>query len=112
MQEKRTSVTKTLPLHPKRRLWRKLVAGMACIVVFVTTYLLILPALTLEQTAYCGLEEHKHSAECYETKRICGKTEDSVHTHTDACYREESVLTCGKEESAGHVHGESCFRQD
>ena len=112
MQEKRTSVTKTLPLHPKRRLWRKLVAGMACIVVFVTTYLLILPALTLEQTAYCGLEEHKHSAECYETKQICGKTEDSAHTHTDACYREEPVLTCGKEESAGHVHGESCFRQD
>lgn len=42
----------------RRRTWHKVLAAAACVVVFCTTYALILPAITLEQTAYCGYEEH------------------------------------------------------
>lgn len=34
------------------------------IVVFVTTYMLILPAITMEHSPICGKEEHIHTALC------------------------------------------------
>ena len=37
---------------------------LACIVVFCTTYALVLPALTLTGGTFCGKEEHCHSDEC------------------------------------------------
>ena len=77
---------------------------MACIVVFCTTYALLLPAVTLEKTADCGLEEHQHEKGCYENQLICGNKESDGHRHTDSCYRK--VLVCGKEV---HVHSEDCF---
>ena len=45
-------------------LWRKAVRLLACLVVFCTTYALILPAITMEQTYYCGIEDHEHTEEC------------------------------------------------
>lgn len=33
---------------------------------------------------------------------------DTVHVHTDSCYKEEKVLVCGKEE---HKHTEACYEQ-
>ncbi len=89
------------------RIWKKAVSILACMVVFCTTYALILPALTMENhNTYCGIEEHQHSLECYEKKLICGQneSENAVHAHTDECY--ESVLTCKKEE---HTHDLSCY---
>ena len=77
---------------------------MACIVVFCTTYALLLPAVTLEKTADCGLEEHQHEKSCYENQLVCGNKESAGHRHTDSCYRK--VLVCGKEV---HVHSEDCF---
>lgn len=74
--------------------WRYIVTFLASIVVFVTTYALILPAITVERTAYCGCEEHVHTEECYvgtnkETHEVpvCGLSE---HTHTDECYQEQT----------------------
>lgn len=98
--------------HWKR--WQKLVGALACIVVFCTTYALILPAITMERTAYCGYEEHTHGEECYTKELICGYPENPVaqstvaHQHTDACYTEEKELICGKEESEGHTHTDEC----
>ena len=57
--------------HKRRKIWRKIVASLACLVVFVTTYMLILPAVTMEQAAYCGLQEHQHSDACYELRLVC-----------------------------------------
>ena len=54
--------------------------------------------------AKCGLEEHKHSEDCYEEILICGREEGNSHTHEDACYTAESALICGQEEG-GHSHG-------
>ena len=43
--------------------WQKVVSCMAVVVVFCTTYALILPAITMTTT--CGLDEHTHTAACY-----------------------------------------------
>ena len=56
----------------RRRAWRRLVSISSCIVVFVTTYALLLPAITMGKMADCGLEEHQHSDECYREYLICG----------------------------------------
>ncbi len=93
----------------KRRTWHKVLAAAACVVVFCTTYALILPAITLEQTAYCGYEEHTHGEACYTRTLICGQEEDAQpHQHTDACYQTEDVLICPLPEG-GHVHDETCY---
>ena len=107
----------------RNKIWRRIVGILACVVVFCTTYALILPAITLEQTAYCGLEEHTHGPQCYETRLICGydgETEPpalsealaSGHVHTSECYEERRILTCQLEESSGHVHSDDCFLTD
>lgn len=71
-----------------RRKWYKIVSGLACIVVFCTVYALILPAVTLERPAKCGLEEHTHTEECYTDGVLsCEKKE---HVHTEACYAVET----------------------
>ena len=90
--------------HKRRRRRNKIWFVLACIVVFCTTYALILPAITLERPTYCGLEEHTHDASCYERVLTCGMAESAEHQHTDACYTE--VLTCGKIE---HTHTEACY---
>ena len=45
---------------------RKLVHFLGCLVVFCTTYALILPAITQEKETFCGMEAHLHNNEqCY-----------------------------------------------
>ena len=67
-----------------RRIFTRLISTVGAVVVFVTTYALVLPAITLEINAGCGIEEHQHD---------------------DSCWTE--VLTCEKEESEGHHHDAS-----
>lgn len=124
-----------LSRNRRRQTWKKAVSILACIVVFCTTYALILPALTMEENTYCGLEPHQHSQECYGRILICGQeqnettththtedcvvterkliceNEDAQHQHTDECYETIETYTCGMEEgkSAGHVHTDECY---
>lgn len=100
--------------HKRRRGWQRIVGSLACIVVFITTYMLILPAITMEQKAYCGHEEHQHGTECFERQLICGYDEAmaSPHTHTSSCYTEKRILVCGQEESPGHVHDSGCIQSE
>lgn len=60
--------------------------ALSCIVVVCTVYALSLPA----QTLACNMEEHTHTAECYDENNelICEKEE---HTHTDDCNKQEEV---------------------
>ena len=90
--------------------WRTLVTALACIVVFCTTYALILPAITMENTAYCGYEEHAHNEECYITQLICEKTDEIIegHEHTEECYKQQKEQICEKNEIAAHVHLDEC----
>ncbi len=81
-----------------RRKWYKIVSGLACIVVFCTVYALILPAVTLERPAKCGVEEHTHTEECYTDGVLsCGKEE---HVHTEACYAAETETETSKAAAA------------
>ena len=57
-------IAKYLTEYKGRKRWQKVVTCMAAVVVFCTTYALILPAITMEDT-YCGMEEHVHSDACY-----------------------------------------------
>ena len=94
-----------------KKIWKSIVSVLACIVVFCTTYALILPAITLEAETYCGNKEHSHGEECYSTELICTLTEESEtvkHKHKADCYIEEKALICSQEESEGHTHGEAC----
>jgi len=83
-------VEKYMKQSKKRRTWTKIVSVLACVVVFCTTYALILPAITQENKVTCTLAEHKHDENCYKTivteKLICTKPEIVYHEHTDECY--------------------------
>ena len=107
----------------RRKRVRRTVAALSAVVVFVTTYMLILPAITMEnQVLICGMEEHVHTEDCYQTVLvceegqdgqetsgyICGQEEAEAHTHDDSCYG----LTCGLEETEGHVHDDSCYEAE
>ena len=66
----------------RNRIRHSIFTMAAAVVVFVTVYALILPAITLEKH-YCGYEEHQHSTDCYiDGVLVCGQVE---HVHTDAC---------------------------
>ncbi|MDO5456181.1 MAG: hypothetical protein Q4F25_04610, partial [Eubacteriales bacterium] len=86
---------------------RKTISVLCCLVVFVTTYAMMLPSLALEKEATCGKEEHEHTADCYTRELVCGQEESEEHQHTDECY--EDVLSCGKEV---HIHTEDCYPQE
>lgn len=88
-----------LQAQRKKKIWYRLTTSMAAVVVFITTYMLILPAITMERDAVCGLEEHTHIEECYAEsgELICGRT---VHEHTDACYEQQDVILENAEDDA------------
>ena len=65
MRKLQMEAVKHLAYIRRQRIWKWAVAGLACLVVFCTAYALVLPAVTLERSAECGLEEHEHSAACY-----------------------------------------------
>lgn len=99
----------------RNRIWKKLVTALGCLVVFCTTYALILPAITMERETVCGLSEHVHTDSCYSRQRgalICTLAESEGHTHTDACKGTKRVLSCTTPESDGHTHGEGCYDAD
>ena len=112
---------------------------MAGIVVFCTTYALILPAITMEQSYACGIEAHEHTPECYTAShhtrflcspeqlsdhvhsvlcddengtRTCGYSDFVLHTHQDVCYDGEGNLICPLPEIGEHSHDESCMDGD
>lgn len=98
--------------HRRNRIWKKLVTALGCLVVFCTTYAMILPAITMERETVCGLSEHVHTDSCYSRQRgalICTLAESEGHTHTDACKGTKRVLSCTTPESDGHTHGEGCY---
>lgn len=90
-------------------MFTRIVSVTAAIVVFVTTYALVLPAITMEIEADCGIEAHQHDDSCYEYGLICGLEESDQHQHGDGCYGRTGNLICGKEV---HVHSEACYHRN
>ena len=127
MQEQFTyEVLLKLKKQKRQKIWKRILSVMMCLVVFCTTYMLILPAITQETPTFCGIEEHTHSEECYQDvllcqfhdhtdscyappELICTLSTDPLHTHEPVCIAaEETVLICGLEETEGHSHTEEC----
>ena len=94
-----------------RRLFTRVVSGIAAFIVFVTTYALVLPAITMEKEAKCGVEAHQHDDSCYELQLTCTQAEADGHVHTEDCYQVEQVLTC---EIPEHQHSaeNGCYDEE
>ena len=92
-----------------RRLWQRVLTVLSCIVVFCTTYALILPAITQERATFCGKEPHIHNERCYQKKvasdanasriLVCSLPEFHQHIHDENCYMQ----------TGEHVHDETCY---
>jgi len=118
--------------NKRRKRWQQVVTAMAAVVVFCTTYALILPAITLENTPTCGIEEHQHEDACYRMPQtallctnqvhshgpecldeqghvVCANATYLVHTHDELCYNQAGELVCTLPEAEIHVHTESCY---
>ena len=93
-------------LHDRRtrQFLTRFVSVTAAIVVFVTTYALVLPAITMEREAHCGIQAHQHDDSCYEEVLVCSLEESEDHQHTADCY--EKKLVCGME---AHTHSPVCY---
>lgn len=95
----------------RRKVWQRIVSTLICIVVFCTTYALILPAITMEGNAICGMVEHVHTDDCYLLEND-GNSCTAVHTHTQECYDESANLICGKADYALHTHDTNCYDEN
>lgn len=103
----------------RKKLWHRIVSGMACVVVFCTVYALILPAITLEKDPVCGMVEHTHTEECYAVETVwpsteyrCDEVSLSGHAHNGSCYDEHDELVCGYADVVVHTHNSLCYDQN
>lgn len=107
-----------LKAHHNQNIWYRIMCVLASLVVFVTTYMLILPAITMEKETYCGLEEHVHTEDCYQIQENTpGRVLDctygtlQVHQHTDSCYDENNHLICDQATYILHTHDANCYNE-
>ncbi|MEE1086569.1 MAG: Cna B-type domain-containing protein [Schaedlerella sp.] len=103
----------------KHRNWKKIVTTLAAVVVFCTTYMLILPAITMEKDTICGKEEHTHDETCYvmttieqEQQLECTYESLGVHVHSSECKDEAENLICGYADYIVHEHTDICYDAD
>lgn len=104
-------------VHKRKRLRHRVVTVLAGVVVFCTTYALILPAITLEKQ--CDIPEHTHTDACYEQvtsveKRVpaCSAKTLEIHQHTADCYDADGNLTCGYADFVVHSHDSNCYDEN
>lgn len=109
---------KYMKAHIRKKRWYRVVTCLACVVVFCTTYALILPAITLENTG-CEIPEHTHVQECYtqvtsvsHTEPVCTIEGLNIHQHDNTCYDSEGNLICRYANFVVHRHDSSCFDKD
>ena len=101
-------------VHKRKRLRYRVVTALAGVVVFCTTYALILPAITLEKQ--CDIPEHTHTDACYAQvtsveKRVpvCSAKTLEIHRHTADCYDANGNPTCGYADFVVHSHDSRCY---
>ena len=101
-------------VHKRKRLRHRVVTALAGVVVFCTTYALILPAITLEKQ--CDIPEHTHTDACYAQvtsveKRVpaCSAKTLEIHQHTAGCYDANGNPMCGYADFVVHSHDSRCY---
>lgn len=132
MVDRLPQAKKYVKKHKMLSIWHKVVLSLAVVMVFMTAYMLILPAITMESDNACNLQEHTHIEECYELVKVltCNLSEDeallsdmediavsgeaveytsAVHIHTDECYTLQKQLVCTLQE---HTHNEECSKNN
>ena len=68
---------------------------------------------TLDEEGNVADAGHIHTPDCYSEVLSCGMEEGvGAHTHTDACYETEYLLTCDKPEVLPHVHSDDCYQKN
>ena len=104
-------------VHKRKRLRHRVVTVLAGVVVFCTTYALILPAITLEKQ--CDIPEHTHTDACYAQvtsveKRVpvCSAETLEIHRHTADCYDADGNPTCGYADFVVHSHDSRCYDEN
>ena len=100
------NIRKQIIQQRKRKRLVNSLTAVAGLVVFLMVYVLILPALALDEEAYCGLQTHEHNTSCYEQVLIC---EQEEHEHSKECYDKNGDLVCRIEE---HIHDDSCYKME
>ena len=100
----------------QRRRWHRLTAVLATAAAVLTLCVMVLPAVTLENTPQalaCQLDLHTHTDSCYneEGELVCGYADFVAHTHDSSCYGEDGTLICPLEERKPHTHMESCYQE-
>lgn len=101
-------------VHKRKRLRHRVVTVLAGVVVFCTTYALILPAITLEKQ--CDIPEHTHTDACYAQvtsveKRVpvCSAETLEIHRHTADCYDADGNPRCRYADFVVHSHDSRCY---
>ncbi len=108
--------------NKRKKLGYRVLWCLGAVVVFCTTYALILPAITMENEYLCGMEAHEHDESCWvhevvedQPQLICGEdyadADILLHVHDDFCYDQEGDLTCELEEVENHIHDEACYQE-
>ena len=101
----------------------KTVTALALVVAICTSYVLMMPGLTMAAETYCGLEEHTHTADCYVDELTCLISEREAetvftdimrcsfepHRHSSDCYNAQGELSCGYWDDYIHEHDEKCY---
>ena len=104
---------------PSEQSWKRCRSAIAIVLVFVTTYAMVMPAIALEGEKVsdfagldlanraagglnCHFDVHKHTKECY--KEVPVYDADGRQTGTN------KVLNCGKENWVVHEHDENCYQ--
>ena len=91
----------------RRRVLIALLAICAALVAGGVAYEMIKPAITVTAQPICGMQEHVHSQDCYETHLVCGLEEGPEHTHEESCYA--TVLVCTQTQ---HTHEAACYPEE
>lgn len=121
------------PYRRKKRrtaLWKRVIAMLGCAVLFITIYVLSLPASTLDDPPICGFEEHRHDSSCYilpdpvsqlscsatphqhteECEEGCGYSDFFLHSHsTDN--GDNGHFVCRLPELEEHAHTDECYTE-
>ena len=101
--------------HRKFRTDSKKLATIFVIVALIVAvgvfWWLKLVGITITGEAFCGSDEHSHTAECYADEIVCGFDEESAtenqqgsHKHTDACFSRKLICTLTE-----HTHSADCY---
>ena len=121
-EERLREESQPLKVHYFKRKWQMAVAILAAVVVFCTTYALILPAATMEKQEkelVCPISVHQHTEGCYQevstedggTERVltCGQADYVVHVHNADCLDSDGNLVCPLPQIEAHQHSDACY---